>query len=58
MAKTEILALRALAERIETGESRPMPINIEFVAAWSPWPSAKAKFHAPTHAIICKFIQF
>jgi hypothetical protein len=33
MAKAEILALRALAERIETGESRPMPINIELVAA-------------------------
>ncbi|MBL6985917.1 MAG: type II toxin-antitoxin system HicB family antitoxin [Methylobacter sp.] len=33
MAKAEILALRALAERIETGENRPMPINIELVAA-------------------------
>jgi predicted RNase H-like HicB family nuclease len=33
MAKAEILALRALAELIETGESRPMPINIELVAA-------------------------
>jgi len=33
MAKAEILALRALAERIETGESRPMPINIQLVAA-------------------------
>jgi len=33
MAKAEILALRALAERIETGESRPIPINIELVAA-------------------------
>jgi len=34
MAKAEILALRALAERIETGESRPIPINIQLVAAW------------------------
>ena len=33
MAKAEILALRVLAERIEAGENRPMPINIEFVAA-------------------------
>ncbi|MGZ4992748.1 MAG: type II toxin-antitoxin system HicB family antitoxin [Methylobacter sp.] len=33
MAKAEILALRALAERIEAGESRPMPINIQLVAA-------------------------
>ncbi|KJV06949.1 type II toxin-antitoxin system HicB family antitoxin [Methylocucumis oryzae] len=33
MAKTETLALRVLAERIETGENRPIPINIEFVAA-------------------------
>ena len=33
MAKAEILALRALAERIETGESHPIPINIELVAA-------------------------
>lgn len=33
MAKTETLVLRVLAERIETGENRPIPINIEFVAA-------------------------
>jgi predicted RNase H-like HicB family nuclease len=33
MAKAEILALRALAERIETEGSLPMPINIELVAA-------------------------
>ena len=33
MAKAEALALRALAERIETGESRPIPISIEFAAA-------------------------
>ena len=31
MAKAETLALRALAERIESGENRPMTINIEFV---------------------------
>jgi len=33
MARAEVSALRALAERIETGESRPMPINIAFIAA-------------------------
>ncbi|MFZ2451076.1 MAG: type II toxin-antitoxin system HicB family antitoxin [Methylovulum miyakonense] len=33
MAKAEVLALRALAERIESGESQPMAINIELVAA-------------------------
>lgn len=33
MAKAEVLALRALAERIETKESLPMPIIIDFVAA-------------------------
>jgi len=33
MARAEILALRALAERIETGESHPIPIHIELVAA-------------------------
>lgn len=33
MAKAETLALRVLADRIETGENHPMPINIEFVAA-------------------------
>lgn len=33
MAKAETLALRVLAERIETGESLPVPISIEFVAA-------------------------
>ena len=33
MAKAEILTLRALAERIETGESYPIPINIELVVA-------------------------
>jgi Uncharacterized conserved protein len=33
MAKAETLALRALAERIESGENRPMTINIAFVAA-------------------------
>lgn len=33
MAKAEALALRALAERIETGESRPIAISIELVAA-------------------------
>lgn len=33
MAKAETLALRVLAERIEAGESRPIPISIDFVAA-------------------------
>lgn len=33
MAKAETLALRVLAERIEAGESRPIPISIELVAA-------------------------
>ena len=33
MAKAEALALRVLAEQIETGESQPVPINIEFIAA-------------------------
>jgi len=33
MAKAETLALRVLAERIEAGESRPIPIRIELVAA-------------------------
>jgi predicted RNase H-like HicB family nuclease len=33
MAKVETLALRVLAERIEAGESRPIPISIELVAA-------------------------
>jgi predicted RNase H-like HicB family nuclease len=33
MAKAEALALRVLAERIEAGESRPMPINIQLASA-------------------------
>ena len=33
MAKAETLALRVLAERIEAGESRPIPISIELIAA-------------------------
>lgn len=33
MGKAEALALRVLAERIEAGESRPIPITIEFPAA-------------------------
>ena len=33
MAKAEVLALRVLADRIETGEGRPEPINISFSAA-------------------------
>jgi len=33
MAKAEALALRVLTELIETGEKRPMSINIELVAA-------------------------
>ena len=33
MAKAETLALRVLAEQIESGESRPVPIQIDFVAA-------------------------
>lgn len=33
MAKAKTLALRVLAEQIETGESQPVPINFEFVAA-------------------------
>lgn len=33
MGKAEALALRALAERIETGDNQPMPINIVLVAA-------------------------
>jgi predicted RNase H-like HicB family nuclease len=32
MGKAEALMLRILAERIETGESRPMPITIELTA--------------------------
>ena len=32
MAKAEMLALRVLAERIDAGEHRPMPISIELVA--------------------------
>jgi len=28
MSKAEILALRVLAERLETGENRPVPISI------------------------------
>jgi len=33
MAKAEVLVLRTLAERIETRESLPMPISIDFVVA-------------------------
>jgi predicted RNase H-like HicB family nuclease len=33
MAKAEALALRVLADRLEHGESRPIPINISFAAA-------------------------
>ncbi len=33
MAKAETLALRVLAERIEAGESRPVPISITIAAA-------------------------
>ncbi|MEK6551160.1 MAG: type II toxin-antitoxin system HicB family antitoxin [Pseudomonadota bacterium] len=33
MAKAEVLALRVLAERIETGESRPEPISISIADA-------------------------
>lgn len=32
LAKAEALVLRILAERIETGENRPMPISIELAA--------------------------
>ena len=32
MAKAEVLAMRVMAERIETHESRPVPISINFVA--------------------------
>ncbi len=33
MSKAEILALRALAERLEQGESGPMAISIQLAAA-------------------------
>lgn len=33
MAKAEVLALRVLADRIEHGEVRPVPINIALAAA-------------------------
>ena len=33
MGKTETLALRVLAERIEAGESRPVAIEIDFALA-------------------------
>lgn len=33
MGRAEALALRVLAERIEAGETRPVPITIEFAAA-------------------------
>lgn len=32
MSKAEVLALHVLAEQLETGESRPVPINISFAA--------------------------
>ena len=32
MAKAEALALRVLAERLEQGESRPIPIHISLVS--------------------------
>ena len=33
MAKAEVLALRVLAERLESNEAGPQPISIGFVAA-------------------------
>ena len=33
MAKAEVLALRAMAERLEQNESRPIEINISFPLA-------------------------
>lgn len=33
MAKTEVLALRVLAERLESNEAGPQPISIGFAAA-------------------------
>ncbi len=33
MAKAEVLALRVLAERLESNEDRPQPISIGFAAA-------------------------
>lgn len=32
MSRAEVLALRVLAERLETQESRPQPISISFAA--------------------------
>jgi len=32
MSRAEILALRVLAERLETQESQPLPISISFAA--------------------------
>jgi predicted RNase H-like HicB family nuclease len=33
MAKAEVLALRVLAERLEAGETRPVPNSISFATA-------------------------
>ncbi len=33
MSKAEILALRVLAERLEAGENRPVPISISIASA-------------------------
>jgi predicted RNase H-like HicB family nuclease len=33
MSKAEVLALRVLAERLEAGETRPVPISISFATA-------------------------
>lgn len=33
MARAEVLALRAIAERLEQGESRPQPVKISFGTA-------------------------
>jgi predicted RNase H-like HicB family nuclease len=33
MAKAEVLALRVLAERLESNEDKPQPISIGFAAA-------------------------
>lgn len=41
MAKAEGLALRALAERLEQGEAKPMAIQSSLAAAWAVSPPSR-----------------
>src|SRR5260370_4764997 len=51
MAKAEVVALRAIADRIEHGEAKPLDVSISLAAAW---PTGRRLAHARSWLRSCE----